>query len=194
MNPDVSLHRRSVRLPGYDYARPGAYFITIVTHRRFELFGRIVDGEMQVFGAGKLAQACWGQIPEHFKHAGLGSFVVMPNHIHGILVLDGDMTAPRRGTIYRAPTRAFGKPGKATIPTIVATYKAAVTRQIHLQTGHTDKIWQRNYYEHVIRNEAEWQRLHAYIEGNPRMWGDDQENPDRPRADRAPRAPHTDGG
>jgi putative transposase len=177
MSEGAAHHRRSMRLAGYDYAQPGAYFVTMVTHRRLELFGRMVDREMQVFRAGQFAEACWRQIPDHFGHVELGAFVVMPNHVHGILVLKGDMIPQRRGTIYRAPTPAFGRPTPGSIPTIVASYKAAVTRQIHRRPRDSGRIWQRNYYEHVIRNEADWRRLQLYIEANPQLWPDDAENP-----------------
>lgn len=165
-------HRRSIRLQEYDYAQAGGYFVTIVTYQRDLLFGEIVDEEMMLNDFGKIADECWRAIPEHFPNVELGAYVVMPNHVHGIITItDG------RGTIYRAPTQEqFQKPVTGSIPTIIRTYKSAVTRLIgreHNTTG----IWQRNYYEHIIRNHEDWDRIHRYIESNPSMWTEDEENP-----------------
>lgn len=165
-------HRRSIRLKEYDYAQPGGYFVTIVTYQRDLLFGEIVDDEMALNDFGKIANECWREIPEHFPNVELGAYVVMPNHVHGIITItDG------RGTIYRAPTQEqFQKPVTGSLPTIIRTYKSAVTRLIgreHNATG----IWQRNYYEHIIRNHEDWDRIHRYIEANPSLWAEDEENP-----------------
>lgn len=171
-------HRRSIRLKEYDYAQPGGYFITIVTFQRECLFGEIVNGEMNFNGYGRVADECWRAIPEHFPYIELGAYVVMPNHMHGIIQIVDDH---RRGTKYRAPTdrvrtERFGKPVVGSIPTIVRTYKAAVTRYLGREFNITN-IWQRNYYEHVIRNHKEWDRIHRYIEANPSNWAEDNENP-----------------
>jgi REP element-mobilizing transposase RayT len=165
-------HRRSIRLKEYDYAQPGGYFITSVTYHREMLFGKIADGEMALSKFGEIADECWRAIPEHFPNVELGTYVVMPNHIHGIIVItDG------RGTIYRAPTQEqFQKPVARSIPTIIRTYKAAVTRRIG-DEHNTAGIWQRNYFEHVIRNPEDWDRIQRYIESNPSLWAEDEENP-----------------
>ena len=167
-------HRHSIRIKRYDYASPGAYFITIVTHHRECLFGKVRNGEMNLFNYGKIVDEFWRAIPDHFSHVELGMYVIMPNHVHGITVInDGS-----RGTIYRAPTEQFGKPVVGSIPTIVRTFKAAVTRHIDRELSSTG-IWQRNYYEHIIRDEREWNNIHLYIENNPTNWTDDEENPSR---------------
>jgi REP element-mobilizing transposase RayT len=145
-------HRRSICLPGYDYSSEGAYYVTIVTYHRDCLFGEIVDKEMILNDLGKIADECWRVIPEHFPFVELGAYVIMPNHVHGIIVIRADVSLlttavidDRRGTIYRAPTQEqFQKPVAGSIPTIIRTYKAAVTRRIgreHNAAG----IWQRNY-------------------------------------------------
>jgi REP element-mobilizing transposase RayT len=191
MNPQDLRKRRSVRLPGFDYSSPRAYFVTIVTHHRAALFGRVVEGQTQRSALGSIADACWREIPDHFPHVELGSFVVMPNHIHGILTLhaittpnaigsDAMASEPGRGTIYRAPTEGFGAPRAGSVPTIVRSYKAAVTRAVGRVPGSLRPIWQRNYYEHVIRDEADWDRARRYIEANPMNWEEDEENPRRP--------------
>jgi REP element-mobilizing transposase RayT len=121
---------------------------------------------------GKIADACWRSIPEHFPNVELGAYVIMPNHVHGIIVITNG-----RGTIYRAPTQEqFQKPVIGSIPTIVRTYKAAVTRRIgreHNATG----IWQRNYYEHVIRDKRDLQNKSDYIDANPSLWEQDDNHP-----------------
>src|SRR5687768_1643692 len=141
-------HRRSIRLQNYDYSQPGAYFVTIVTYQRALLFGRIVNEEMQWTDFGKIADECWRAIPEHFPTVELCAHIIMPNHVHGIIVIRADADAfARRGTIYRAPTEQFQKPVASSIPTFIRTYKAAVTRRIEREIN-TTGIWQRNYYEH----------------------------------------------
>ncbi len=190
-------HRRSVRLADYDYSQPGAYFVTMVTQGRACLFGDVVNGEMQLSDMGRIAGECWRAVPEHFPNVELGTFVVMPNHVHGIIVLhdraDAEASA-RRGTIYRAPTATddaptaiddapaerFQKPVPGSIPTIVRTYKAAVAREIVQQHGGVPIIWQRNYYEHIIRDDEEHNRIHFYIESNVDNWTLDNENPVKP--------------
>jgi REP element-mobilizing transposase RayT len=165
-------HRHSIRLPNYDYTQPGEYFITIVTYKRDLLFGEIVNEEMRLNDFGKIADECWREIPNHFPNVELGAYVVMPNHMHGIIIIHD-----ARGTIYRAPSQEqFQKPVAGSIPTIVRTYKAAVTRRIGCEHNITG-IWQRNYYEHVIRNEIDFQNKTDYIEANPLLWEQDNENP-----------------
>jgi putative transposase len=194
-------HRKSIRIKEFDYTQAGAYFVTIVTYQRDCLFGKIENGIMVLNDFGKIADECWRAIPEHFPFIELGAYVVMPNHVHGVIVIRADESASDdvvaqpvgaartindgggaddgRGAIYRAPTdhiEQFGKPIKGSLPTIVRTYKAAVTRRIgreHNATG----IWQRNYYEHIIRDEKDLQRITDYIEANPSRWDEDDENP-----------------
>jgi REP element-mobilizing transposase RayT len=170
-------HRRSIRLQGYDYSQAGAYFVTIVTYQRDCIFGKIENGETKLNDLGRIADECWRAIPEHFPFVELGAHIIMPNHVHGIIVITDD----GRGAIYRAPTESaptieqFGKPTIGSLPTIIRTYKAAVTRIIgreHNATG----IWQRNYHEHIIRNEREMDNIWRYIESNPAHWDDDEEN------------------
>ncbi len=172
-------HRRSVRLKGYDYSSPGAYFVTIVAHERRLIFGQVVDGEMRPSPCGRIAEACWRQIPDHFAHVELGAFVLMPNHIHGILILhDRAATIPSPpvgATHWVAPTRARG-PARGSIGAIIGAYKMAVTRMV-ARPGGPPHIWQRSYYEHVVRDGDEWSRIHLYIEANPSTWEMDEENP-----------------
>lgn len=169
-------HRRSLRLKNYDYAQAGAYFVTLCTQNRACLFGEIVDGQMRLHPAGREAGQCWLQIPQHFPNVELDEFVVMPNHVHGIVVLgDGG-----RGTVCRAPTTVerFGRPVSGSLPTVVRSFKSAVTKRINALHGSPGvSVWQRNYYEHVIRDEASLQDIREYIVNNPLQWTLDRENP-----------------
>jgi REP element-mobilizing transposase RayT len=172
-------HRRSIRLKEYDYAQAGGYYVTIVASHRELLFGEVVNGEMRLNERGKIADACWREIPNHFPNVELGAHMIMPNHMHGIILITDDH---RRGAIYRAPTEndanieKFGKPVKGSLPTIIRTYKAAVTRLIGRELNETG-IWQRNYYEHILRDETDLQNKTDYIEANPLLWDQDDENP-----------------
>ncbi|GIV52421.1 MAG: hypothetical protein KatS3mg038_2942 [Candidatus Kapaibacterium sp.] len=204
-------HRRSIRLKGYDYTQPGAYFVTIVTKDRVCLFGQVVEGQMRLNAVGHIAQQCWTDIPNHFPHVELDAFIIMPNHVHGILVItdvgarhavppDVDVgarhavplptvplptapppTVPQPPTVSIHPTvEQFGKPVHGSIPTIVRSFKSAATRYINILRGTPGApVWQRNYYEHIIRNEDALNRIREYIATNPLRWQLDRENPDR---------------
>jgi putative transposase len=183
-------HRRSIRLPGYDYTRAGAYYITMVTWQREELFGNVVDGRMVLNKFGQVAQTEWERLPRRFRNIELGEFVVMPNHAHGIIVIvDGRGTADcsnnndpestRRAPTNEggAPTEQFGKPVAESIPTMVRSYKSAVSLRINFMRGTSGMpVWQRNYYEHIIRNETDFQTKSNYILNNPLNWENDDDN------------------
>ncbi|MBK9941051.1 MAG: transposase [Kouleothrix sp.] len=164
MKYDPALHhRRSIRLSGYDYTQAGAYFVTACTAARRRLFGELVGSEMRLSRYGAIALECWEAIPEHCPRVELDAFVVMPDHIHGILVLPEDADRARVAARER-----FSKPVAGSLPTIVRLYKAAVTRQINEWRGTANPpVWQRNYYEHVIRSQAALERIRAYIVDNP---------------------------
>jgi len=169
--------RRSVRLRGFDYRAKGAYFITICTRNRECLLGSVVSDNIVLSPIGEVVAAAWHAIPRHFPTVELGAFIVMPNHVHGILAI----TAPRRGTACRAPTGGFGRPVPGSIPTVVRSFKSAATRAVNLSRGTPGfTLWQRGYYEHVIRGPIELNRLRRYIEENPLRWALDEENLDRP--------------
>lgn len=178
-------HRRSIRLPEYDYSQPGTYFVTVVAWHRECLFGDVVGGEMKFSKFGLVAKQQWEKLPKRFPDIELGAFVIMPNHMHGIIMITNS-----RGTAEnlnglggessrRAPTQeGFQKPVKGSIPTIVRSYKSAVSYRINLMGGTQGiPVWQRNYYEHVIRNEKDLQNKTDYINANPMLWYEDDENP-----------------
>lgn len=172
-------HRRSVRLPGYDYSNPGAYFVTICSWQKECLFGDIVDGEMRLNEYGMVAAACLTSLSEHFIFVTVDYYVVMPNHVHLILCIN---RMHCRGVACNAPTGNDNyysriSPKRNTLSTIIRSYKSAVTKQIN-QIRHTPgrPVWQRNYYERVIRNEIELNKIREYIRNNPTQWDIDKEN------------------
>jgi REP-associated tyrosine transposase len=180
-------HRRSIRLPDYDYSGPGAYFITMVTSGRECLFGEIEDGQIQLSAMGQIAEEHWCLIPEHFPSVELGAYVIMPNHVHGIIIIhENGMAAnsppPVGATHWVAPTvapttdiRTLNGPKRGSIGAIIGSYKMSVTRRIQRELNATD-VWQRNYYEHIIRDDEEHNRIHLYIESNVANWVRDDEN------------------
>jgi REP element-mobilizing transposase RayT len=173
--------RRSIRLQRFDYARPGAYFITICTEGRACLFGEVVDGEMRRYECGLLVHDIWETIPDHHPNVELDAFIVMPNHIHGILIIMQGRGTTRRATAGNTPPyEQFQKPVAGSIPTIIRSFKSAVTKQIN-ELRHTPGgvVWQRNYYEHVVRSERDLNRIRAYIQNNPARWAEDRNPPGR---------------
>ena len=165
-------HRHSIRLNEYDYASPSAYFVTVGTYSYKCIFGKIRDKVLLLNSLGELVEKCWMDIPDHFPNVEVKPFVVMPNHIHGIITIYED---DGRGMIYRAPTtEKFGRPVIGSVPTIIRTYKASVSRIARRELGMV-KIWQRNYYEHIIWNELELNNIAGYISINPETWADDPE-------------------
>lgn len=169
-------HHRSIRLKGYDYSQPGGYFVTIVTYQRECLFGDVVDCVIKLNDFGEIADECWRVIPKHFPFVDLGVHVIMPNHVHGIIsITDNDRGAAMlRPYANDNPHKINVKPGS--LGAIVRSYKSAVSYRINKEHNATG-IWQRNYYERVIRNENEMAKIWDYIETNPLHWADDDENP-----------------
>ena len=167
--------RHSIRLKDYDYSQAGAYFVTICTHNKECIFGKVVNGEMVSNEYGRVVEEEWAKTAEIRKKVALDVSVVMPNHFHGILVIVDKC----RGTVHRAPTlEQFAKPTSGSLPTIVRYFKSAVTRRINDPRGTPYMaVWQRNYYEHVIRNEDDLDEIREYIVNNPLKWDLDSENP-----------------
>lgn len=179
-------NRRSIRLQGYDYSQAGAYFVTVCTQNRECLFGDIVDGEMRMNTAGRMVADEWIKTAEIRDEIKLDEWVVMPNHFHGILVI-GD----RRGDRPVAPlnvTTTSGEQGDRPVaPTgpkprsvgaVMAGFKSAVTKRINeLHQTPGAKLWQRNYWEHIVRNEPELNRIREYIHNNPARWELDKLHP-----------------
>ncbi len=180
-------NRHSVRLPFFDYSCPGAYFLTICVRDRRPVFGKVVGPRVELTALGHIAEECWLGIPAHLPVVRLGPHTIMPDHLHGIVMI----TAPRneafnaaanqenlakddRRARYIVPLRKksardFGQPVRGSVATIVATFKAAVSRQAARELGgrKSGPLWQRGYYEHVIRDERDFQNGCEYIRMNP---------------------------
>ena len=223
-------HRRSIRLKRYDYTQRGAYFVTICTHQRNCLFGEIVDGEIKLNTNGEIARGSWLSIPRHFKNVELDEFVIMPNHLHGIIIIESSEVAGEAlanqdfsqlfsevagealanqdfsqsfsevagealanqdfsqqqnlssqcfaPTVYTGETVKINGTKPQSLAAITQNYKSVSTRQINrMNKAKGNVIWQRNYYEHIIRNEEALNNICEYIVNNPINWVKDQENP-----------------
>jgi len=169
-----SLHRRSIRMPGYDYREEGGYFVTLLVSRRRRAFGRVENGETRLSAYGQIAQRCWMALPDHFPHVVLDEFVVMPNHFHGILRF---VTTPV-GAQHAAPLHLTPHVTPGSLGAVVRSFKFAVTRQANLYRTERNlsptTIWQRNYYERIIRDEKELHETQRYIIENPLYWEQDE--------------------
>jgi len=179
-NPEKH-HRRSIRLKGYDYAQPGSYFITICTWQRHCLFGEITHGQMQLNRYGRIVQKHWQNLIHYHQHIKLGEFVIMPNHIHGILTLKDVSEARKSLDIGFAPIKFEKSPKRHGIPEIIRGFKTFSARQINtVRDTPGVPIWQRNYYEHIIRNQQAYDKIYQYIKDNPALWEVDQLHPECP--------------
>lgn len=175
MKSHKNLNRKSIRLSEYDYSQQGAYFLTIVTHKRKCMFGEILSGEIQLNKIGSIVDSVWLSIPDHFPHVTAEIYQIMPNHIHGIIVIETTLVGARHA-VPLPGVENFGKPIRGSIPTIVRSFKSEVTRRVNIIKNTPGKIfWQRNYYEHVIRNDEDYQRIFDYISSNPLNWAKDPE-------------------
>ena len=168
--------RRSIRLPKFDYSGPGAYFITICARDKRPLFGRMCGTEVQLTKLGKIVAECWREIPNHFRQVELGVNIVMPEHLHGIILLrtlpngDADAKNPHRARhavplLTENHSRQFAVPVARSIPTIIGAFKSAVSKRVGRFGAPT--IWQRGYYEHVIRDADDFENTSEYIRMNP---------------------------
>ena len=179
-------HRRSIRLKGHDYSQPGAYFVTICTRDQECLFGHVVNGEMRLNDAGEIAQRCWEEIPRHFPLVELDAFVVMPNHVHVIIVIQGrgEASVPLHVSKERPGSDASPlrqrpngtQPGS--LSAIVQNFKSISTRRMNAaRSTPGTPVWQRGFYEHVVRDEEELRAIREYVLGNPARWDEDENNP-----------------
>ena len=160
--------RRSLRLHGYDYRSSGAYFVTICTVDKQPLFARIRDGGIQLNELGQIADSCWQQIARVRPGIALDAYIVMPNHIHGILLFSAEDVAANTPIAGRGP--AAGSLGA-----VLAQYKSAVTKRSRfIGSPPTGPIWQRNYHDHIIRSASSLDKIRRYIIENPARWEDDE--------------------
>jgi REP element-mobilizing transposase RayT len=181
-------HRRSIRLKEFDYSLAGAYFITICTYNRQPFFGKIVragenPARMETYQFGQIAYEQWIRIPERFAYVELGEFVIMPNHVHGILIIEEIKPAVEGNRVeaFRSCNQKgcpCGDPIENTkrknVGDIVGTYKSMVAtlclKICQSKNGFMGKLWQRNYYEHIIRDEKTYLEITRYILENPAKW------------------------
>jgi len=196
----ATRRRKSIRLAGYDYSRPGAYFVTVSTRRQEPLFGEVIDGGMRLNALGEIVREEWFRSAQMRCEIELqpDEFVVMPNHIHGIvrIVDDGRTTPPRSKAHGHAPN--VGATGRSPLPmdnaprgpapqslgSFIAGFKSSATKRInHLRGIPGARVWQRNYWEHIIRDERVLHVICRYIHDNPLRWHLDRYNPDRESSD-----------
>jgi putative transposase len=173
------LHRKVLRLKDYDYSQDGAYFVTVCSEKLKNLFGIIRDGEIQLVEYGKILTATWNALCQRFLNIKLDSFVVMPNHIHGILRIVGAGSPCLRNNI-REPKGGETPPlqGKTSLSQIMGYFKYQTTKLINELRGTPGiKVWQRSFYEHIIRVDESFNRISDYIATNPLRWDLDRENP-----------------
>ena len=175
----------SARLQTWDYANNGAYFITICTQNRHHFFGQIQNQEMQLSEIGKFAEQFWHEIPNHFSMVELGNFVVMPNHVHGILIIDktndgsfSESVETRHCLVSTIKTNTiigssrFQNQGKNTISSIVGSYKSIVTKMS--RQLNPNFAWQSRFHDHIIRNSKSFDTIQNYIFENPSNWKNDK--------------------
>jgi putative transposase len=158
------LYRRSIRLKGYDYATPGIYFLTICTKDRNDLFGEIISGQMSLNDLGNIIAEDWKAIPERISVVRIEEFVIMPNHLHGLIEIQDRQLSPDEK--------------RWNLGQIVAYFKYRLTKRYNylLESGDLRKLWQRNYYEHIVRNERSLVAIREYIFSNPLNWAEDPDN------------------
>ena len=193
--------RRSIRLKGYDYSTAGAYFVTVCADGRALLFGDIVDDAVRLNPCGMVVSETWDALPVHYVYVSLDAFIVMPNRVHGIILFDdradalvgADLTtqtsgtksvgagfkpAPTSGGIVGSGAGLKPAPTRHGLPEIVRAFKTFSAKRINDLRGTPGApVWQRNYYEHVVRDERALNRIRQYIAENPVRWADDPDNP-----------------
>jgi putative transposase len=176
MHNSLIHNRKSIRLTEYDYSQPGEYFVTICTHDKKCVFGEVTEEITKLLPMGEIAKKCWEDIPEQYPNVRLDEYVIMPNHLHGIIII----TDCRRDLINQIPTKNFPlmKNPKMTLGKIIRYYKARSTKYIH-DSGYPDFQWQSLFYDRIIRNDKELDNIRDYIVNNPLKWYYDEEYHDK---------------
>jgi putative transposase len=183
-NPKL-YQRRSIRLREYDYSMPGGYFVTICTDDDRCILGKIVEEEMRLNEMGKIVAQCWHEIPNHFPCVELDAFVAMPNHIHGIIVIKDDGSGIQLNghkdlvgvENFQPLQKKFQHVTPKSLGSIIRSYKAAVTRECRVRNCRGFR-WQRNYYDHIIRDDKDLDNIREYIANNVLQWILDKDNPE----------------
>ena len=165
--------RKSIRLVDYDYAQSGAYFVTVCAAARQCLFGEIIDTKVRLNAVGRIVAEEWEWMGLVRENVLLDAFVVMPNHIHGIVVIVAGPGGEEDASIH-GQLRMFGQSQTGALPNIVGGFKSAVTRRVNELYGtQGESLWQQNYYEHIIRSDEDLARVRDYIHNNPAAWAND---------------------
>ena len=181
-------NRHSIRLKEFDYSQNGYYFVTICTKNRECFFGDVARGKIELSEIGKIVKKYWMEISQHFENVELDEYIVMPNHIHGIVIINDNYQNMNVGATLAVAQRHRNRSSRAgarpapTIGDIVGSFKSiCVVKWLqHMKENKLNglgKFWQRNYYEHIIRNEIELNAIREYILNNPLQWEIDNENP-----------------
>ena len=168
--------RRSLRLQGYDYAKAGAYFVTVATENRLCLFGEVAGGKMRLNEAGRLVDDAWQWLERRYPSVILDEYVVMPNHLHGVLAItdEGGGTGDSR----IAPTGDRSGVGRKALGSLIGAFKTVATKRVNVERGAPGRrLWQRNFHDRVVRSEEDMDRIRAYVRDNPLRWELDVENP-----------------
>lgn len=171
--------RKLNRWDEYNYNNDGYYFITICAHKFLRYFGKISGEQMVLNQVGKIAAECWRQIPEHFPEIELDEFVIMPNHLHGIISIVGNRHQPDRlaGAYSESNTKNTRRQNQQ-IPIIIGSFKSVVSRSINKKFTDLNFHWQKSYYDHIVRSTGELGRIEWYIVNNPARWALDRNNPE----------------
>jgi putative transposase len=174
MDDSKGPRRHSIRLKEYDYGQPGAYFVTVCTHHRECLFGEIVKEQIHLSKTGMVVKSVWEELPQRYPYTGIDVNMIMPNHFHGIITIDV-------GAIHESPLRnSLVTPSrrKMLLSKMVGYFKMNSAKRINDLRGTPGQpVWQRNYYEHVIRNEVDLEEIREYIQNNPLKWLEDENHP-----------------
>ena len=193
-------HRRSIRLQGYDYTQAGAYFVTVCILDRECLLGEVIDGAMRPGPLGRAVEESWTWLAQQYAYIDLDEWVVMPNHLHAILVIGDDGDDRSVGAVREPPPRVVherplpkdrDRPPTKRKPLgrLIGAFKTVSTRRVNeLRDTPGATLWQRNYYEHIVRGEAELDRIRQYIADNPAQGPSDPDNPEL-NLDRTARPP-----
>jgi len=172
-------HRKSNRLKNYDYSQPRWYFVTICTQDKVSWFGDIKKRKIKLTQFGMIANQCWLDIPKHFPNVKLDEFVIMPNHVHGIVIINqNDDNSYIVGNNDRCSLRKTNR-NMELLPKIISQYKSSVSRIIRKLTNQIQPIWQKSFYDHIIRNESSCAKIREYIKNNPLRWDLDKNADDK---------------
>jgi len=174
-NPNISIKsRRSIRLPGYDYRQTGVYFVTLCTYQKAKLFGAVDDGEMILSALGTVVIDEWQHIAKVRSNVKLDLFVVMPNHFHGLVIINARQNNDVCPSVSASPIKSSRTLQADSLGAIIGQFKVAVTRRAKSSQIYSDqRIWQRNYHEHIVRNEESLNDIRRYIIENPARWAED---------------------